>query len=71
MAILLTLAPCSIRYRTTAKPLPMACLAIVRYLVEHGADRDKADNEGLTPLAIAQRCRRAEIVAYLTAAGCI
>jgi len=43
---------------------------VVQYLVEHGADKDKANNYGWTPLSAARECGHVDIVAYLSAAGC-
>ena len=54
-------------------PLLMAAgngsFMIVRYLVEQGADKNKADNYGTTPLRAALARRHTEVAAYLRAAG--
>jgi ankyrin repeat protein len=42
---------------------------VIRLLIEHGADVDLADGEGVTPLAHAQARGFSEIVAILLAAG--
>jgi ankyrin repeat protein len=44
-------------------------LAVVRYLVEQGADKDKR-TKGATPLQIAQIAGHTQVAAYLLAAGC-
>jgi ankyrin repeat protein len=44
---------------------------VVRYLVEQGADKDKPNDFGITPLQIARLTGHFEIVAYLSAAGCV
>jgi len=41
----------------------------VRYLVDWGADKDKATNDGYTPLMVAVEEGHAEVAAYLRAAG--
>jgi len=44
---------------------------IVQYLVEQGADIDKATSAGTTPLMIAEAAGHVEVAAYLRAAGAI
>jgi hypothetical protein len=44
-------------------------LAVVRYLVEHGADIDKVTDDGFTPLDAAISEGHTEVAAYLHAAG--
>jgi len=41
----------------------------VRYLVEQGADKDKAVINGFSPLQVAYFRGHAEVAAYLRAAG--
>jgi len=41
----------------------------VQYLVEQGADFDKATSAGITPLMAAEALGHAEVAAYLRAAG--
>jgi ankyrin repeat protein len=41
----------------------------VRYLVEHGADKDKACTDGITPMVVAMAGGHFEVVRYLIAAG--
>ena len=54
-------------------PLHLACekghAAVVRLLVEKGADMNKADNDGSTPLSIARYQGHAEIISILEQAG--
>jgi ankyrin repeat protein len=38
---------------------------MVRYLLDHGADKNKKDNRGLTALAIAKDTKNSEVVATL------
>ena len=44
-------------------------MAVVQYLVEQGAEKDKASDEGFSPLMVAVAHGRAEVAAYLRAAG--
>jgi hypothetical protein len=44
-------------------------LPVVEYLVEHGAEKNKAKYSGVTPLQVARIAGHAEVVAYLRAAG--
>ena len=44
-------------------------LEVVRCLLEHGADIDKATSAGTTPLVVAEAAGHAEVAAYLRAAG--
>ena len=44
-------------------------LAVVRYLVEQGADMEKADNGGWTPLIVASYRGHLEVVRYLLEQG--
>jgi len=44
-------------------------LAVVRYLVEQGADKDKADEHGMTPLILAAKHNRLAVVQYLAKQG--
>ena len=44
-------------------------LAVVRYLVQQGADINKANNTGCTPLDSARGFGHAEVAAFLRAAG--
>lgn len=41
----------------------------MRYLVEQGADTDKADNSGCIPVEVALQKGHTEVAAYLRAAG--
>ena len=42
---------------------------VVRYLVQQGADTEKADNHGFTPFWPAVSKGHAEVAAYLRSAG--
>ena len=59
--------------RYGATPLYIAAMggyvAVVQCLVEQGADIDKADEDGTTPLMAALEEGHEEVAAYLRAAG--
>jgi ankyrin len=44
-------------------------IGVVRYLVEHGADKEKASDEGVTPLHAAVALDQTAVAAYLLMVG--
>jgi len=45
-------------------------LLVVRYLVEQGADKRKATNNGVIPIGAARLYGQDDVVAYLLSVGC-